>query len=123
MICDATGWKATLAIGGPEPGHDGRLNIVTYVSVIQMLLQCSKADIFSVNSGETTGEVKLNFGRSERAHYKEHFLPMFGTFLKKCYSMCFYNTVFIITYTQTSSRRIPCACFAQGGRLRDPSSA
>jgi len=27
-ICDATGWKATFLAGGPEPAHDGRLNIL-----------------------------------------------------------------------------------------------
>ena len=32
MICKATGWKATLIAGGPEPAHEGRLNIIRYVS-------------------------------------------------------------------------------------------
>ena len=32
LICKATGWKATLIAGGPEPAHQGRLNIIRYVS-------------------------------------------------------------------------------------------
>ena len=32
LICKATGWKATLIAGGPEPAHEGRLNIIRYVS-------------------------------------------------------------------------------------------
>lgn len=31
MICKATGWKASLIAGGPEPAHEGRLNIIRYV--------------------------------------------------------------------------------------------
>ena len=32
MICKATGWKASLIAGGPEPAHDGRLNVIRYAS-------------------------------------------------------------------------------------------
>jgi len=31
LICEATGWKASLIAGGPEPAHEGRLNIIRYV--------------------------------------------------------------------------------------------
>ena len=30
-ICAATGWKATLIAGGPEPAHQGRLNVIRYL--------------------------------------------------------------------------------------------
>ena len=30
MVCKATGWKASLIAGGPEPAHEGRLNIIRY---------------------------------------------------------------------------------------------
>ncbi|RDB25587.1 hypothetical protein Hypma_006940 [Hypsizygus marmoreus] len=69
IISDATGWKATLLAGGPEPADGGRLNII------------------SVHSGHTTGTVKMNFGRSEREGYKNSVLPLFGRFLRKCYTV------------------------------------
>ncbi|KAJ3485365.1 hypothetical protein NLJ89_g11904 [Agrocybe chaxingu] len=68
MICEATGWKATLVAGGPEPAFEGRLNML------------------SVHSGTTRGDVKMNFGRSEYARYKKHFVPLYGDFLRKCYT-------------------------------------
>lgn len=30
-ICALTGWKATLIAGGPEPVHQGKLNVIRYV--------------------------------------------------------------------------------------------
>ncbi|KAF8173489.1 hypothetical protein BJ912DRAFT_859330 [Pholiota molesta] len=69
-ICAATGWKATLIVGGPEPAEDGRLNILRQV----------------IHSGTTTGDVKLNFGRAERERYKKYLVPIFGSFLQKCYT-------------------------------------
>ena len=36
LICDATGWKATLLTGGPEPAHGGRLNMIGYVVSLPM---------------------------------------------------------------------------------------
>ncbi|KAF8971656.1 hypothetical protein BDZ97DRAFT_1650694 [Flammula alnicola] len=67
MICEATGWKATLIAGGPEPAHDGRLNVI------------------SIHSGTTTGDIPMNFGCAERMRYKEYFVPIYGSFLQKCY--------------------------------------
>ena len=40
----------------------------------------------SVHSGKTAGNVKMTFGRTERAVYKRHILDAYGRFLKKCYS-------------------------------------
>lgn len=31
LICEHTGMKATLLVGGPEPADGGRLNIIRYV--------------------------------------------------------------------------------------------
>ena len=42
----------------------------------------------SVHSGTTTGDVKMNFGRFERARYKKYLVPIFGNFLMNCYSKC-----------------------------------
>jgi hypothetical protein len=28
LVCQATGWKASLIAGGPEPAHAGRLNVI-----------------------------------------------------------------------------------------------
>ena len=41
----------------------------------------------SVHSGTTSGDVKVNFGESERSRYKQLVIPLFGRFLKKCFSM------------------------------------
>ncbi|PPQ76173.1 hypothetical protein CVT24_006599 [Panaeolus cyanescens] len=68
-LCAATGWTASLAIGGPEPANGGRLKLV------------------SVNSGAIPGNPKMNFTRSEAPAYHQHFAPMFGEFLGKCYTV------------------------------------
>ncbi|KAF9536463.1 hypothetical protein CPC08DRAFT_731593, partial [Agrocybe pediades] len=68
VICEATGWKATLIVGGPEPAHNGQLNIV------------------SIHSGKTMGDIPMTFGRSERQEFKQNVVPVFGKFLKKCYT-------------------------------------
>jgi hypothetical protein len=31
LISQATGWKVTMIAGGPEPAHEGRLNVIRYV--------------------------------------------------------------------------------------------
>ena len=31
LICQAMGWKVTMIAGGPEPAHEGRLNVIRYV--------------------------------------------------------------------------------------------
>ncbi|KAF8882628.1 hypothetical protein CPB84DRAFT_1851182 [Gymnopilus junonius] len=56
LICEATGWKVSLIAGGPEPANKGHLNVI------------------SVHSGTTMGD------------YQKDLLPVFGSFLKKCYS-------------------------------------
>ncbi|KAF9470225.1 hypothetical protein BDN70DRAFT_902281, partial [Pholiota conissans] len=69
LISDYTGWKATLLVGGPEPADQGRLNMMSF------------------HAGETVGNIKMNFGRSERRGYKNFVMPIFGSFLKKCYTV------------------------------------
>jgi hypothetical protein len=39
----------------------------------------------SVHSGTTNGDVKMNFGRAERLRYKKFIVPIYGSFLQKCY--------------------------------------
>lgn len=48
---------------------------------------------FSVHSGLTKGDIKTNFGQSERKLYKTAVIPIFRRFLKKSYSMFFYGFV------------------------------
>ncbi|KAF9472820.1 hypothetical protein BDN70DRAFT_937902 [Pholiota conissans] len=68
MVCDCTGWSATLMAGGPEPAQHGQLNIM------------------SIHSGTTSGDIKMNFGHAERERYKRYFVPIFGSFLQQCFS-------------------------------------
>ncbi|PPR07728.1 hypothetical protein CVT26_003721 [Gymnopilus dilepis] len=69
LVCEATGWKATFVGGGPEPAHDGRLNII------------------SIHSGKTSGDVPLDFGTLEHEGIRKFLIPMYGRFLKRCYSV------------------------------------
>ena len=39
----------------------------------------------SVHLGVTPGDIKMNFGRAERARFKKYIIPMFGSFLQMCY--------------------------------------
>ncbi|KAF9553017.1 hypothetical protein CPC08DRAFT_728206 [Agrocybe pediades] len=68
LVAEATGWKCSFMAGGPEPAHGGRLNVI------------------SVHAGTTSGDIKMNFGRAERVRYKDEILPIFGHFLKMCYT-------------------------------------
>ncbi|PPQ85713.1 hypothetical protein CVT26_006169, partial [Gymnopilus dilepis] len=67
-LCKITGWKAFLVMGGPEPALGRQLSFV------------------NVNSGCIPGDVKMSFGASERVFYKASIVPVFGRFLKKCYT-------------------------------------
>ncbi|KAF9471337.1 hypothetical protein BDN70DRAFT_939020 [Pholiota conissans] len=68
MVSDCTGWSFTVIGGGPEPAQKGQLNII------------------SIHSGTTSGDVKMNFGRAERERYKRYIIPIFGSFLRMCYT-------------------------------------
>jgi len=30
LVSEATGWKCSMIAGGPEPAHEGRLNMIGY---------------------------------------------------------------------------------------------
>ncbi|PPQ76760.1 hypothetical protein CVT24_012281, partial [Panaeolus cyanescens] len=68
-LCEATGWKASLIAGGPEPVRNGLLGI-------KML-----------HSGSTTGDVKMDWGRAEHERIPERVYPLFADFLRKCYTV------------------------------------
>ncbi|THU75749.1 hypothetical protein K435DRAFT_880234, partial [Dendrothele bispora CBS 962.96] len=68
-ICEATGWTATLIVGGPEPADQGCLNVV------------------SIHSGKTRGRAPQTFGTAMRREYKAQILPVFGEYLKRCYTI------------------------------------
>ncbi|KAF8057957.1 hypothetical protein FPV67DRAFT_1429273, partial [Lyophyllum atratum] len=69
LVTELTDMKTTFLAGGPEPGDAGRL------------------DVIGVHAGHCPGNVHMNFGVSEREAYKRQILPVFGTFLKKCYTV------------------------------------
>ncbi|PPQ77171.1 hypothetical protein CVT26_008091 [Gymnopilus dilepis] len=69
LICEATGWKASFIAGGPEPAHDGKLNVI------------------GIHSGKTSGDVPMDFGALEREAIRKTLIPMYGRFLKRCYSV------------------------------------
>ncbi|KAJ3490466.1 hypothetical protein NLJ89_g11430 [Agrocybe chaxingu] len=68
LVSEATGFMVTVLAGGPEPAQGGRLNVI------------------SIHAGTTTSDVKMNFGRAERARYQKYIVPTFGSFLQKCYT-------------------------------------
>ncbi|KDR79066.1 hypothetical protein GALMADRAFT_64225, partial [Galerina marginata CBS 339.88] len=68
LVFEFTGMPTTFMMGGPEPADKGRLNII------------------SLHSGSVQGPVKMNFGEAEQAGYKEHVVPVFSRFLRKCFT-------------------------------------
>ncbi|PPQ82465.1 hypothetical protein CVT26_012727 [Gymnopilus dilepis] len=68
FVCKATGWKASIIAGGPEPAHGGKLNVM------------------SIHSGLTPGAVEMTWGRALRERYKKEVVGCFGDFLKMCYT-------------------------------------
>ncbi|PPQ97627.1 hypothetical protein CVT26_002550 [Gymnopilus dilepis] len=67
LIVEATGMKAMLLVGGPEPAAHGM-------------------SILGIHSGHTKGPVKQNFAEAESKRFKEQVVPAFSAFLHKCYS-------------------------------------
>ncbi|KAL0572484.1 SERTA domain-containing protein 3 [Marasmius crinis-equi] len=68
-IAERTGFVVSLIAGGPEPQDGGRLNCV------------------SVHSGTTTGDVKMDWARSELGTWKKVIFPSLATFCRKVYSV------------------------------------
>ncbi|KAK7464178.1 SERTA domain-containing protein 3 [Stygiomarasmius scandens] len=66
-ICEATGWEASLILGGPEPGDAGRLNVISV-------------------HGNSQRANKLSWESAMRQKYKDTVLPLFGDFLKMCFT-------------------------------------
>ncbi|KAH9480166.1 hypothetical protein JR316_0006764 [Psilocybe cubensis] len=67
-VCKMTGWVSTFMAGGPEPAREGSLSIV------------------SVHAGVTSGPIKMNFGAAERVRIKEHTIPIFTSYVRKCFT-------------------------------------
>ena len=68
----------------------------------------------SVHSGTTSGDVKMNFGRAERGRYKKFIVPIYGTFLQKCYCESFhvllircFITMFDLAPEECHTRALP----------------
>ncbi|KAG6905861.1 hypothetical protein DXG01_017251 [Tephrocybe rancida] len=68
LLEDLTGWKWQLQGGGPEPADGGQLNTM------------------SVSSGTTMGDVSLMFVQSKKETYKKYILPIWGSYLRKCFT-------------------------------------
>ncbi|KAG6848978.1 hypothetical protein H0H93_012308 [Arthromyces matolae] len=69
VLQEVTGWRWHLMGGGPEPADGGRLNVMSVAS-----------------SGTTSGPVGLSFIQSQRDQYRRFVLPVWGNFLRMCYS-------------------------------------
>ena len=91
LICEATGWKASFTAGGPEPAHDGKLNIIRYHLCSCVDVSRVTDQLFSIHSGKTSGDVPMDFGALEREAIRKTFIPMYGRFLKRCYCKWFTN--------------------------------
>ncbi|KAK7045900.1 hypothetical protein VNI00_007331 [Paramarasmius palmivorus] len=68
-ITEATGMHCTLTVGGPEPVDMGRLNVVSF------------------HSGETLSSPALNFGEACQEGYRNFFIPLYGSYLRKCFTV------------------------------------
>ncbi|KAK7021038.1 hypothetical protein VNI00_017570 [Paramarasmius palmivorus] len=68
-ITEATGMHCTLTVGGPEPADMGRLNVVSF------------------HSGETLSTPALNFGEACQEGYRNFFIPLYGSYLRKCFTV------------------------------------
>lgn len=68
---DHTGWVFMLLCGGPEPGDGSMLNMMGYV-YLPFSPEPVHPDVllFSIHSGATSGQFKMNFGVSERPAWK-----------------------------------------------------
>lgn len=85
---DGTGWFFSLMGGGPEPAQGGALSIIRYAGCYLLFEAASHVQWLSMHSGRTSGDVKLNFGRSEQAKFRQLVVPMYGRFLRQ--SFCEY---------------------------------
>ncbi|KAK7032452.1 SERTA domain-containing protein 3 [Paramarasmius palmivorus] len=68
-IVATTGMHCTLLVGGPEPADMGRLNVVAF------------------NSGRTLSTPALTFGEACEEGYRHYVVPLFGSYLRKCFTV------------------------------------
>ncbi|EDR03724.1 uncharacterized protein LACBIDRAFT_331239 [Laccaria bicolor S238N-H82] len=68
LVHGHTNMQATFMVGGPEPADGGRLNII------------------SMHAGSVKGPVQMNFGQAEREGFQGVVTPLFGRYLRKCYT-------------------------------------
>ncbi|SJL08344.1 uncharacterized protein ARMOST_11707 [Armillaria ostoyae] len=69
MIMEATGCLVMCIVGGPQPADRGRLHISFF------------------HASRTLRMVKQNFVQAERVNYWTYLVPMFGNFLKRCFTV------------------------------------
>ncbi|PPQ74201.1 hypothetical protein CVT24_012720 [Panaeolus cyanescens] len=68
VICEATGWSASLIAGGPEPADGGRLHMTM------------------MHAGPpTTGAEPMDFGRAEHVRIPAQVYPLWWDFLQRVY--------------------------------------
>ncbi|PBK83334.1 hypothetical protein ARMGADRAFT_1089446 [Armillaria gallica] len=72
MIGEATGCIVSVYVAGPQPADSGQLHIASF------------------HGDKTLSSVKQNFIKAKCANFKYFVLPIYSTFLKKCYmvEMC-----------------------------------
>ena len=55
-----------------------------------------------------SGNIKMNFGRAERTCYKKLFVPVYGSFLQKCFCRFYHFYIFyLIDILSISAQRMP----------------
>ncbi|KAK7024162.1 SERTA domain-containing protein 3 [Paramarasmius palmivorus] len=68
-IVATTGMHCTLLVGGPEPADMGRLNVVGF------------------SSGRTLSNPALTFGEACEEGYRRYVIPLYGSYLRKCFTV------------------------------------
>ncbi|KAK0432580.1 hypothetical protein EV421DRAFT_1910838 [Armillaria borealis] len=85
VVGEAMGCVVSVYVAGPQPADSGRPHIASYVSCElweRRLLILQK----SFHGRKTLGSMKQTFIEAERANFKRFILPIYGTFIKKCFT-------------------------------------
>ena len=85
--------QVTALIGGPEPADKGHLNVIGYFDSWNPPLAVAQILLCSLHAGGIPGPVRMNFGQAFREDYREKIIPLFGQYLKRCYSKFVLNAV------------------------------
>lgn len=89
-VSEATGWAVTLMAGGPEPADGGWLFAPGYLGHrVNLICLTGRLNVINLHGGASADCVGLSFGSAMRIPYKHAVLPVFGQFLKLCYSKFF----------------------------------